>query len=111
MTAKTQTKTTKNTQPYVIVRGRNVGVHAGYLAEDKPDRMVLRDARRIWRWEGAGSLSGLAVYGTSKPAGCRFAAPVPRQELRGLDTMGDYEVIHCTPEGAASIQGVAPWVA
>ena len=96
---------------YVIVRGRHVGVHAGYLAEDISDRLVLRDARRIWRWEGAGSLSGLAVYGTSAPSRCRFGAVVPRQELRGLDAQGDYEVIHCTPEAIASIQGVQPWVA
>ena len=110
---KTKTKRVKRTreQPYVIVRGRNVGVHAGYLAEDKPNRMVLRDARRIWHWDGAGSLSGLAVYGTSKPANCQFGAPVARQELRGLDLMDDYEVIHCTPEAVKSIQGVTPWVA
>lgn len=96
-------------QPYVIVRGKNVGVHAGYLAEDERDRMVLRDARRIWHWRAAATLSGLAVHGTSRPQDCKFGAPVPRQELRGLDTMGDYEVIHCTPEGRASIEGVPPW--
>jgi hypothetical protein len=98
-------------QPYVIVRGRNVGVHAGYLAEDIRNRMVLRDARRIWHWEGAGSLSGLAVYGTTKPATCQFGSPVARQELRGLDSQGDYEVIHCTAAAVAAIQAVAPWVA
>jgi hypothetical protein len=97
--------------PYVIVRGRNVGVHAGYLAEDVPNRMVLRDACRIWHWEGAGSLSGLAVYGTSRPGGCHFGAPIARQELRGLDSQGDYEVIHCTETARISIQEVKPWVA
>lgn len=101
--------TNKNSEPYVIVRGRNVGVHAGYLQEDSRDRMVLRDARRLWRWGGAATLSQLAVHGPSLPAECKFAVPVPRQELRGLDTMGDYEVLHCTPDGAAAIQEVAPW--
>jgi hypothetical protein len=96
-------------EPYVIVRGRNVGVHAGYLHEDERDRMVLREARRIWYWAGAGSLSGLAVYGPSQPDVCKFGAPVERQELRGLDSMGDYEVIHCTAEGAQAIQAVPPW--
>lgn len=100
---------TSTNQPYVIVRGRNVGVHAGYLAEDERDRLVLRDARRIWHWSGAASLSGLAVHGTSRPQNCNFGAPVPRQELRGLDSQGDYEVIHCTAEGQASIEGVALW--
>jgi hypothetical protein len=102
-------KKTKASEPYVIVRGRNIGVHAGFLHEDDRDRMVLRDARRLWRWGGAYSLSGLAVLGTAAPDRCRFAVPVPKQELRGLDTMGDYEVIHCTDAGAQSIQEVPVW--
>jgi hypothetical protein len=96
-------------EPYVIVRGKNVGVHAGYLHEDERDRMVLRDARRIWYWSGAASLSGLAVHGPSKPRDCKFGAVVERQELRGLDTMGDHEVIHCTPEAQRAIQEVPEW--
>ena len=101
--------TKKKTEPYVIVRGRNIGVHAGYLHEDRKDRMVLREARRIWRWSGAATLSQLAVCGPSNPDSCKFAVAVERQELRGLDSQGDYEVIHCTPEGAKAIQGVTPW--
>jgi len=96
-------------EPFVIVRGVNVGVHAGYLHCDEPNRMVLREARRIWRWVGAGSLSGLAVYGPSVPSECKFGAPVEYHELRGLDDQGDYEVIHCTKEGRKAIQEVPPW--
>jgi hypothetical protein len=66
----------KRTEPYVIVRGRNIGVHAGYLHEDERDRMVLRDARRIWRWSGGASLSELAVYGPAR-TGRRTRQPAP----------------------------------
>jgi hypothetical protein len=99
----------QDSESYVIVRGRNVGVHAGYLAEDKTDRMILRDARRLWRWSGALSISELAVLGPANRDGCKFGVPVPRQELRGLDSMGDYEVVHCTEAGREAIQAVAPW--
>lgn len=101
--------TKKKPAPYVIVRGRNVGVHAGELIEDKPNRIVLRNARRIWHWSGAASLSELAVYGPSKPDSCRFGVPIERQELRGLDSTGDYEVIHCQPAGRDAICAVPPW--
>lgn len=101
-------KKSKKVAPCVIVRGRNVGVHFGELIKDRPGVLVLRNARRIWYWKGAASLSELAVYGPKLPAECRFGVVVERQELRGLDT-GDYEVIYCQPEGADAIRAVPPW--
>lgn len=60
---------------YVIIRTRSAGVFAGVLKSYKAGEAILNNARRIWYWSGAASLSQLAVDGTSKPHECRFPAP------------------------------------
>ena len=51
---------------YVIVRCRDAGVHAGFLASHKGRECVLTCARRLWYWKpanGAKFLSGVANHG------------------------------------------------
>jgi hypothetical protein len=103
-TRKRATKTTPR-RPYVIVRGRDSGVHAGELIKVQGKSVTLRNARRIWYWSGAASLSELAVYGSSNPSGCKFGACVERQEI--LDDA--CEIIHCQPAGAKMIREQAEW--
>ncbi len=90
--------------PYVIIRCREAGVHAGELVSRKGREVVLKDSRRIWFWKGAASLSELAVYGAKFPAECRFGVVIDRLEL-----MEACEVIHCQPAARKMIEGVAPW--
>lgn len=52
---------------YVIVRTYSAGVFAGNLKSRNGKEVVLTNARRLWYWAGAASLSQLAVNGTSKP--------------------------------------------
>ena len=66
---------------YVIVRTHSAGVFAGNLESRKGKEVVMTDARRIWYWDGAASLSELAMLGTSAPENCKFPAPVKRVEL------------------------------
>lgn len=89
---------------YVIVRSARAGVFAGTLVSRCGSEVVLRDARRIWRWTGAASLSQLAVYGTSDPANCKFPVPVPQMTL--LEVI---EVLRVLPGARASIEGVPVW--
>ena len=49
-------------EKYVIVRTYSAGVFAGYLISQKGKEVTLTDARRIWFWSGAASLSQLAIY-------------------------------------------------
>ena len=42
---------------YVIVRTYSAGVFAGELESKNGQEVVLRNARRIWYWSGAASLS------------------------------------------------------
>ena len=62
--------------PYVIVRTCSAGVFAGHLKSRKGKECVLQNARRIWFWSGAASLSELAQRGTSQPNKCKFPCEV-----------------------------------
>ena len=89
---------------YVIVRCNRAGVFAGFLAEHSTQCVVLLEARRLWYWNGAASLSQLAVDGVSKPGDCKFPVAVSRIEL--LDAI---EIIDTTAKAKASIDGVKIW--
>jgi hypothetical protein len=89
---------------YVIVRTQSAGVFAGLLKSRKGPEVVLRQARRLWYWAGAASLSELATRGTSKPTECKFPVAVLRVEL-----LQAIEILDVTPEARASIEGVRLW--
>jgi len=89
---------------YVIVRAENAGVFAGTLEEKAGDEVVLANARRIWYWDGAASLSQLAFVGTSKPNKCKFPA-----SLEKILVLGVIEIIPCTMRAKESIEGVPVW--
>jgi hypothetical protein len=107
---KTVRRTSKKSarRPYVIVRAYGAGVHAGELVSIKENAhgatVVLANARRIWSWAGAASLSELAVYGSKKPAECRIAVQLPRVVV--LDAK---EIDYTQPEGEKFLREVAPW--
>ncbi len=89
----------------VIIRSRDSGVHFGELVSRAgSDEVTLRNARRIWYWDGAASLSELALRGTSKPSSCKFPEAVPE-----ITVIGVCEIIPCTNDAAKSISGVKPW--
>lgn len=46
--------------------------------------VTMKNARRVWKWAGAASLSQLATKGSSSPSGCQFPAPVPSVELMNV---------------------------
>ena len=91
---------------YVIVRTYSAGVFAGTLVSRKGQEVVLKDARRLWYWKGAASLSQLAVDGVSCPAECKFPVAVPRVELLQV-----VEILDVTPKARASIAAVPIWTA
>lgn len=91
---------------HVLIRSRDAGVFAGRLVERNGNEVVLHDARRIWYWDGAATLSELATRGTSRPDGCQFPAPVPE-----ITVLGVCEIIPMTDEAVASIEAVPVWTA
>jgi hypothetical protein len=89
---------------YVIIRADRAGVFAGYLEQDNDTNVILREARRIYYWDGAATLSQLSQHGVSKPQNCKFPCPIPRTKI-----MGVIETIPCTEKARLSIKGLKEW--
>jgi hypothetical protein len=89
---------------YCMVRTYSAGVFAGTLEERNGKEVRLTNARRIWYWDGAASLSQLATDGTSKPKNCKFPAPV--EEVLLTEAI---EIIPITEKAKASIEAVSAW--
>ncbi len=88
----------------VIVRTYSAGVFYGSLESRNGQEVVLINARRLWYWDGAASLSQLAMEGTKKPKNCKFPCPVDRVELLQV-----IEILDTTPTAQNSIEGVPVW--
>lgn len=88
----------------VIVRGDRSGVFFGTLTEKDGQEVKLEKCRRLWYWDGAASISQLAVDGVSAPGNCRFTVTVDEIEI--LDAI---EIIPCTDKAIESIEGVREW--
>lgn len=89
---------------YVIVRTYSAGVFAGTLVSKEGQDVVLSNARRIWYWKGAASLSQLATDGTSDPKECKF--PVAVESINLLQAI---EIIPTTQKAQDSIASVPIW--
>lgn len=89
---------------YVIIRAAQAGCFAGELHRHAGDCVTLHNARRLWYWAGAASLSQLATTGTSKPEQCKFPIAVASQEILGV-----IEILDVTAAARASIEAVSVW--
>lgn len=89
---------------YVICRSLSAGVFAGYIESRIGQEVVMLQARRLWYWSGASSLSQAALDGFSRPQNCKFPAEVPRIYLLQV-----FEIIPCSRKAQDSIASVAIW--
>lgn len=93
----------------VIVRSYDAGVFCGYLPENseytgKNDTVKLYNARRLWRWSGAASLSQLCVDGVANKNDCKFPCKVPWVVLNRV-----CEILPCSEVAKKSIDEVQIW--
>lgn len=89
---------------YKIVRTFSAGVFAGELESRNGQEVVLRNARRLWYWEGSASLSQLAMEGTSLPKKCKFPIAVDKVLL-----LQAIEILDVTEKAKESIAKVPVW--
>lgn len=89
-----------------IVRTYSAGVFYGEIESKDGKNVVMKNARRLWYWSGAASLSQLAVEGTSKPKECKFPIAMPRVELTEA-----IEIIDLTQTAKKSLDSVSIWEA
>lgn len=91
-------------EKYYIIRADRAGVFFGHIKERIGGEATMTDVRRIWYWDGAASLSQLAVEGVKKPENCKFTVTVPEMTVLSV-----IEVIPCTEEAVKCIKGVPEW--
>lgn len=89
---------------YCIVRTYSAGVFAGYVESRNGKEAVVKNARRLWYWSGAASLSQLAMEGVKKPAECKFPCEVEEVILTEV-----IEIIPCTEAARQNIAEVPIW--
>jgi len=89
---------------YCIVRTYSAGVFAGNLVKRDGKEGRIENARRIWQWSGAASLSQLSLDGTITPESCKFPCEVPWIELTEI-----IEVLPCSEKAETSIKEVPVW--
>ena len=89
---------------YVIVRTYSAGVFAGNFHSRLNGSVILQNARRLWKWSGAASLSQLAMEGVKDPDNCMFPC-----EVDSIELLQPIEIITCTEKAKNSIKSVKIW--
>jgi hypothetical protein len=86
----------KAKKPFVLIRTYSAGVHFGYLESRKGKEVTLSQARRIWSWKGANTLSEIATSGVG--SGSRVSQPVAQIVLTEA-----IEIITVSPDAQVSL--------
>ena len=89
----------------VIIRADRAGVFYGTIIRKDGDEVELKDCRRIWYWNGAASLSELALSGVKRD-GNKFSVVV-----ESIVILGVIEIIPCTEAAIKNIESVPVWKA
>ena len=84
---------------FVLIRTANAGVHCGTLEKDNDTTVVLTNARRVWRWNGANTLHELALRGANLKQSTRISEPIER-----IKVVGVIEIIPCTDDARENLQ-------
>ena len=80
------------------------GVFYGEKIEIEGQRAKIKNARKIYYWDGANCLEQLAMEGTSKPSNCKFTMYVDEIEVFDL-----IQLLKCTEIAVKSIEDVKEW--
>jgi hypothetical protein len=89
---------------YFVVRTYSAGVFYGQIEKREGKEVTMRNARRLWVWYGAASLSQLAVDGVSRQNECKFPCVVDTVLLTEA-----IEIIPLTKKALESLNGVPIW--
>lgn len=95
------------TKKFYIIRTYSAGVWFGNIKQLNENSVILTNARRLWYWSGAASLSQLAVEGTKNPNDCKFTVTITDEE--GVYLPQIIEVLPCTNEAVENIKSVKEW--
>ena len=96
-----------NGKPFVIVRSTTASPFFGYIEkeDDIAKTVILVNARRIYEWHGAATLSQLAESGSSLPDKCKIPAAIK------VKISNVHEIYYCTEESRKNLEGIKVWKA
>lgn len=97
----------KKTEKFSIVRTHSAGVWMGNIKSLNGSIAIITNARRLWYWSGAASLSQLATEGTKKPNECKFTVTITDED--GVSLPQVIEVLPCTNKAVENINSVKIW--
>lgn len=80
----------------VIIRTYSAGVHFGTLVSAEGKEVCLKNARRIWSWEGAFTLNAVAMEGVKSAK-----MPMPVTEIYLTEAI---EIIPCSEKAAEQLR-------
>lgn len=91
----------------VMIRTYSAGVHFGKLVHKEYTLagtvVILENARRIFSWSGANTLSDLSTVGSSEIDECKIAMPIKNIELISI------EIIEMTDEAYENLTSSNYW--
>ena len=87
----------------VIIRADRAGVFYGTIIRKDGDEVELKDCRRIWYWDGAASLSEIAV------SGVKHETSKITVTVESIVILGVIEIITCTEEAIKNIESAPVW--
>lgn len=93
-----------NENTYYIVRADRAGVFAGNIKSREGSEVTMTNVRRLWYWDGAASLSQMAVEGVTAPGNCKFTVTVPEMTILGV-----IEIIPASEAAEQCIKAVPEW--
>lgn len=102
-TKNTKKKEMEKMEKYLFRCDRS-GVFYGELVEREGQRAKIKNARKIYYWDGANCLEQLASEGTKRPDNCKFTMIVDWIEVYDL-----IQLLPCTEEAIKIIEDVKQW--
>lgn len=92
----------------VLIRSFAAGVHFGLLEKEEftPSGKVvtLVNTRRVYYWDGAASLSQMALEGVKNPENCKFSVEIASNEIVNV-----IETIPLTEAAFSNLKNVPVW--
>ncbi len=101
-------ETTAKLSDMKIVRSYAAGVFYGEIVSEQHEVsglvVTMKNARRLWKWVGAASLSQVALEGVKNKEDSMFPAKVPAVKL-----MNVVEILDMTEEAVKNLDAVKIW--
>lgn len=88
-----------------IVRGNNSGVFYATVVKIEDKTVVeMQDVRRVYYWDGANTISDLAVQGSKTSYNCKITVPVEQVVITDC-----VEINVCTEKAINNLDSIKIW--